>query len=72
MMRQQGADSITIVKQIAKETMGSEVEHDRPSEASRTREQEIDEVLRESRQRQLDWERGIDPDRDNDRGLGIE
>jgi ATP-dependent exoDNAse (exonuclease V) alpha subunit len=45
---------------------------ERETDAARAREQEIDEILREQRERQLDWERGINQDRDNDRGFGIE
>jgi conjugative relaxase-like TrwC/TraI family protein len=32
----------------------------------------IEQVLQEARDRQQAWEQGIDPDRDNDRGYGIE
>jgi hypothetical protein len=32
----------------------------------------IEQVIQEARDRQESWERVIDPDRDNDRGFGIE
>jgi ATP-dependent exoDNAse (exonuclease V) alpha subunit len=41
-------------------------------EPQRQREREIDQIIHEQQERQQNWERGIDPDRDNDRGFGIE
>ena len=32
----------------------------------------IEQAIQEARERQESWDRGIDPDRDNDRGFGIE
>jgi hypothetical protein len=32
----------------------------------------IQQAIDDARERQESWERGIDPDRDNDRGFGIE
>jgi conjugative relaxase-like TrwC/TraI family protein len=37
-----------------------------------TRDPYIEQAIQEAKERQESWERGIDPDRDNDRGFGIE
>jgi hypothetical protein len=37
-----------------------------------TRDHYIEQAIQEAKERQESRERGIDPDRDNDRGLGIE
>ena len=39
---------------------------------ARTADPYIEQAIQEARERQESWERGIDPDRDNDRGFGIE
>ena len=57
LMRHEGANEATIVKQIATETLGSEGAYNHPTLASQTREQEIDEILHKTRQRQLDEQR---------------
>lgn len=102
LMRRKGAQEATITKDIAEQTRESPPQLEPGTEATHMREQEIDEVLHESRQRRLDseqgigraedagrdpyieqaiqqarerqqsWDRGIDPDRDNDRGFEIE
>ncbi len=75
LMRHEGANEAMIVKQIATETLGSEGAYNHPTLASQTREQEIDEILHKTRQRQLDEQRQqqrIDRDRDRDLGYGIE
>jgi conjugative relaxase-like TrwC/TraI family protein len=134
MMRREGAEEITIVKQIAQEDSDPDTKWTRPTQDTQKYAREIDEILKKQRQRQLDraqqqnnrepqhdqpaqheprdqsidqakdatrdanteqaehadrdpyieqaiqdaqdrqqaWEQGIDPDRDNDRGYGIE
>jgi conjugative relaxase-like TrwC/TraI family protein len=134
LMRREGAEEITIVKQIAQEDSDPDTKWTRPTQDTQKYAREIDEILKKQRQRQLDraqqqnnrepqhdqpaqheprdqsidqakdatrdanteqaehadrdpyieqaiqdaqdrqqaWEQGIDPDRDNDRGYGIE
>jgi conjugative relaxase-like TrwC/TraI family protein len=128
LMRREGADEITIVKQIAQEDSDPDTKWTRPTQDTQKYAREIAEILKKQRQRQLDraqqqnnrepqhdqpaqreqpaqlgpdghsidkaedtdrdpyieqaiqdaqdrqqaWENGINPDRDNDRGFGIE
>jgi conjugative relaxase-like TrwC/TraI family protein len=46
--------------------------HEPATETGHDRDPYIEQAIQEARERQESWERGIDPDRDNDRGFGIE
>jgi conjugative relaxase-like TrwC/TraI family protein len=46
--------------------------HEPATETGHDRDPYIEQAIQEARERQESWEQGIDPDRDNDRGLGIE
>lgn len=41
-------------------------------QAEKARDPYIEQAIQDARERQQAWEQGIDPDRDNDRGFGIE
>jgi conjugative relaxase-like TrwC/TraI family protein len=78
-MRQSGAQEATITKEIAKEPEADHApqherrpEYERPTKASQKREREIEEILKQQRQRQLDWEQRAQLEHENDRGFGIE
>jgi len=78
-MRREGAQEATIVKELAKQPeLAHEPEPEPPAPLGRAtleeqqREREIEEILQKQRQRQLNWERGVAPERGNDLGLGIE
>lgn len=70
-MRHHGAHDTTIVKEIADEDTPAEDKRTRATEEEQDYQREIDAIIKTQRQRQLDWERGIEPERENDRDLGF-
>jgi hypothetical protein len=72
-MRREGADEITIIKQIAQEDTDPDTKWTHTNQDKQRYEQEIGEIVKQQRQRQLDQQQQqIDRDRENDRGYGIE
>jgi hypothetical protein len=72
-MRREGADEITIIKQIAQEDTDPDTKWTHTNQNKQRYEQEIGEIVKQQRQRQLDQQQQqIDRDRENDRGYGIE
>jgi len=87
-MQQSRAQEATITKQIADqspkrtpdqapertpEQISQRQQQTEPApQDPQIRERDLGEMIREQQERQRDWEQGIDPDRNNDRGYGIE
>ena len=74
------AQQATITKETADQTpeRAPEQTSERTQQAEpapqdpQIRERDLGQMIREQQERQRDWEQGIAPDRDNDRGYGIE
>lgn len=64
LMRDQGVDEATIVKEIAQEHSNPDATGTRTTQDKRRYEREIAEILEKQRQRQLDWDRQAQLDRD--------
>jgi hypothetical protein len=56
MMRREGADEITIIKQIAQEDSDPDTKWTRPTQDKQRYEREIAEIVKKQQQRQLDQE----------------
>ena len=66
LMRDQGADEATIVKQIAQEGSDPDAKWTRTNQQEQGAVREIGNIIEEMRQRQLDWDRQAQLDRDRD------
>jgi conjugative relaxase-like TrwC/TraI family protein len=71
-MERSRAQEASITKEIAERTSERPVQIELATQDAQLRERDLGQIIQEQQERQRDWERGIDPEREDDRGFGIE